>query len=104
MTGPFLDLVNSCRDELNSVPCPAACQSHRKVVGSAETSFGKEFDNKARFESLCSIKGIGEAPIENSTTASKIAIQASAKKQKKGSTSKHKNQSRQGRVKVEKRS
>lgn len=43
---------------------------------------------------------IGEAPIENSTTASKIAIQASAKK---GGTSKHKNKSRQGRVKVEKK-
>lgn len=82
MTGPFLDLVNSCRDELNSVPCPAACQSHRKVVGSAETSFGKKLYNKARFESLCSIKGIGEAPIENSTTASKIAIQASATKKR----------------------
>lgn len=49
MTGPFLflDLVNSCRDELNYVPCPAACQSHRKVVGSAETSFGKELYHKA---------------------------------------------------------
>jgi len=35
-------MVNSCRDELNSVPCPAAFQSHRKVVGSPETSFGKE--------------------------------------------------------------
>ncbi|GJU18923.1 putative ATP synthase, F0 complex, subunit C [Tanacetum coccineum] len=55
-------------------------------------SFGKEFNQKARFESLCSIKGKREAQIENSTTASKIAIQA----KKEGGTSKHKNQSRAG--------
>nr|GEX98313.1 zf-CCHC domain-containing protein/UBN2 domain-containing protein [Tanacetum cinerariifolium] len=41
-----------------------------------------EFDQKARFESLCSIKGKREAQIENSTTASKIAIHASTKERR----------------------
>ncbi|GJV49618.1 retrotransposon-related protein [Tanacetum coccineum] len=58
-------------------------------------SFGKEFDQKARFESLCSIKGKREAQIENSTTASKIAIQASAKERR---GHKQAQESKQGRI------
>ncbi|GKD03287.1 transposable element [Tanacetum coccineum] len=65
------------------------------ILDTYANSFGKEFDQKARFESLCSIKGKREAQIENSTTASKIAIQASAKERR---GHKQAQESKQGRI------
>ena len=47
MTNLLLDLVNSCPDELNFVPCLVAFQLHRKEVGPAQTSCKKELYHKS---------------------------------------------------------